>query len=94
VRIKTIAVTYGRKFNLGDYNSLNIEVSAWADIAMTNVLKADGQIVEEQSEDVSKAYEALFLELRTQVKEYYLRAKGAKAAPTTEPYVPNIDPNE
>lgn len=30
--IKTIAVTYGRKLNLGDYNSANVEVTLWADV--------------------------------------------------------------
>ena len=31
--IKTIAVTYQRKFNLGDYNSVELGVSAWASIS-------------------------------------------------------------
>lgn len=30
--IKTVSVTYGRKFNLGDYNSAHIELSIWADV--------------------------------------------------------------
>lgn len=30
--IKTISVTYGRKINLGNYNSAEISVTAWADI--------------------------------------------------------------
>ena len=32
MRIKTISVTYGRKFNLDDYESLLVEATAWADI--------------------------------------------------------------
>lgn len=31
-QIKTVSVTYGRKINLGDYNSVNIEVTLWADV--------------------------------------------------------------
>jgi len=30
--IKTISVTYGRKFNLGDYNSAHLETTYWADL--------------------------------------------------------------
>ena len=30
--IKTIAVSYERKFNLGDYNSLQLEATCWADL--------------------------------------------------------------
>ena len=32
MKITTVAVTYGRKFNLGDYESMHIELTAWADI--------------------------------------------------------------
>lgn len=32
MKLTTISVTYGRKFNLGDYNSVHIEMSAWADL--------------------------------------------------------------
>jgi hypothetical protein len=31
-KIKTVSVTYGRKFNLGDYNSATIDVTIWADV--------------------------------------------------------------
>jgi hypothetical protein len=31
-QIKTVSVTYGRKMNLGDYNSANIEMSIWAEL--------------------------------------------------------------
>lgn len=30
--VKTISVTYGRKFNLGNYQSAEISMSAWADV--------------------------------------------------------------
>jgi len=32
MKLKTIAVTYGRKLNLGDFNSVHSEVSLWADL--------------------------------------------------------------
>lgn len=31
-QIKTVSVTYGRKLNLGDYNSANVEISIWAEL--------------------------------------------------------------
>ena len=30
--LKTIAATYGRKINMGDYNSAHVEMTLWADI--------------------------------------------------------------
>ena len=33
VTVKTVSVTYGRKFNLGDYNSAAIECMLWADVS-------------------------------------------------------------
>ena len=32
MKLKTIAATYGRKLNLGDYNSAHAEVTLWADL--------------------------------------------------------------
>lgn len=32
VKIKTVSVTYDRKVNLGDYNSMNVSVTLWADV--------------------------------------------------------------
>ena len=33
ITVKTVAVKYGRKYNLGNYKSAEIEVTMWADIA-------------------------------------------------------------
>ena len=33
VTVKTASVTYGRKFNLGDYNSATIDCTLWADVS-------------------------------------------------------------
>ena len=30
--LKTVSVTYGRKFNLGDYNSATVDCTLWADL--------------------------------------------------------------
>ena len=30
--VKTVSVTYERKFNLGDYNSATIGITVWADV--------------------------------------------------------------
>lgn len=32
MRTKTVSVTYGRKINLGDYNSATIEITTWTDL--------------------------------------------------------------
>jgi hypothetical protein len=33
VTVKMASVTYGRKFNLGDYNSATIDCTLWADVS-------------------------------------------------------------
>ena len=43
-QVKTVSVTYGRKANLGDYNSANVECTVWADVKDEedlNVVMAD-----------------------------------------------------
>ncbi len=32
MKLKTVSVTYGRKFNLGDYQSATLDVTLWADL--------------------------------------------------------------
>ncbi len=32
MKLNSIAVTYGRKVNLGDYNSQHVEITLWADL--------------------------------------------------------------
>lgn len=32
MRVKTVSVTYARKFNLGDYNSAEVGCTVWADV--------------------------------------------------------------
>ena len=53
MKLKTISVTYERKLNLGDYNSLHSGVSLWADL--------------EEGDDEATAAEALRTMARNQV---------------------------
>ncbi|WP_193200468.1 hypothetical protein [Nostoc sp. MG11] len=55
MEIKTISVTYQRKFNLGDYESLEIGCSLW------------GQI--DPEEDAEGATQFLFQQAKASVKE-------------------------
>lgn len=36
MKLKTVSATYERKFNLGDYNSLALGVTLWADLDETD----------------------------------------------------------
>lgn len=38
--VKTVSVTYGRKQNLGDFSSANVECSVWADVKEEEDLNA------------------------------------------------------
>lgn len=58
-KVTTISVTYGRKFNLGDYNSAHIEISIWADLDLD---EDDPQVVTEE----------LYKEAKRQVKDQAL----------------------
>lgn len=53
MKLKTVSVTYARKLNLGDYNSVHSEVSLWADL--------------EEGDDEAIAAEALRQMARNQV---------------------------
>lgn len=53
MRLKTISVTYERKLNMGDYNSVHSGVSLWADL--------------EEGDDEATAAEALRAMARNQV---------------------------
>lgn len=55
MRVKTISVTYERKFNLGDFNSATIGAVAWADL--------------DEGEDEKIAYDQLFAEVKDVVKK-------------------------
>ena len=46
MQIKTIAVSYSRKFNLGDFNSVDLSCSLWAQIAAEEDEDACTQILQ------------------------------------------------
>lgn len=53
MKLKTISTTYGRKMNLGDYNSAHVEISLWADL--------------EDGDDAASATDALRIMARNNV---------------------------
>ena len=59
MKLTAIAVTYGRKHNLGNYNSAHVEVSLWADL--------------EEGEDVAAATLELRERARDEVKAELMR---------------------
>lgn len=52
--VKTVSVTYGRKQNLGDYNSATVDCTLWADI--------------EEGEDLNNAMQGLWKMAKENVK--------------------------
>lgn len=55
MQVKTVSVTYGRKLNLGDYNSADISITIWADV--------------KEDEDPQAALDGLFTQAKSTVKE-------------------------
>jgi len=66
MQLKTISVTYGRKLNMGDYNSIHAEISLWADL--------------EPDDDEAVAAEALRQMARNQVMLELSRVQPALEA--------------
>lgn len=66
MKLKTVSVTYGRKLNLGDFNSVHSEVSLWADL--------------EEGDDEATAAEALRSMARNQVMLELARVEQKLAA--------------
>jgi hypothetical protein len=54
-RVKTVSVQYGRKLNLGDFNSAEINISIWADL--------------DEGEDVQGALDMLYAQAKENVKK-------------------------
>lgn len=70
MELKTISTTYGRKLNLGDYNSIHIEMSLWADL--------------EEGDDPALGAEALRQMARHQVMTEMARIKPSLEAEITD----------
>ena len=66
MQLKTISVTYGRKLNLGDFNSVHAEISLWADL--------------DDSDDEAAAADALRAMARNQVMLELARVEQRLAA--------------
>ena len=66
MKLTTISATYGRKLNLGDYNSAHIEMALWADL--------------EEGDDPAAAATALRQMARHQVMAEMARIKPELAA--------------
>jgi hypothetical protein len=73
MKVKTISVTYGRKINLGDYNSAEIGLTLWADL--------------DEHEDHEEAVLQLQSEAREFARGEYKRltGKGTPANGTVKP---------
>lgn len=62
MKVKTIQVTYGRKINLGNYNSCELGLSIWADL--------------DEGENPHEAVEQLQRDARNHVRRVYLDLKA------------------
>lgn len=74
--VKTISTGYSRKFNLGDYNSVELDCSIWASIA--------------EGEDEEACMQLLWDKCRESVRGEYKKVM-AKSAPV-ETFTINADP--
>ena len=66
MKINTVAVTYGRKLNLGDYNSAHVEITLWADL--------------DPEDDVGACEKLLWEEAKIQVKKQLIPLATEKEA--------------
>ncbi|MGE4197656.1 MAG: hypothetical protein AB7G11_11095 [Phycisphaerales bacterium] len=67
MQVKTISVTYERKFNLGNYQSANLGTSIWAEL--------------DEDDDEAKCLERLRSQARASVRDEYQRLKRASETP-------------
>jgi hypothetical protein len=66
MKLTAISATYGRKINLGDYNSAHVEMTLWADL--------------EENDDPAASAEALRQMARNNVMQEMARVKPELAA--------------
>jgi len=73
MRIKTVSVTYGRKCNLGEYNSATVECSMWADLDVEDDLDAAMRgLWDMAKENVKAQCLPLVNKGKAEVREFYL----------------------
>lgn len=84
--IKTVSVTYGRKFNLGDYNSAYVELSIWADVTEEEDMDATMRQLWTMAKDNVKA-QALPLvnNDKAEIKQIFMGLPVEVQAQLTEP---------
>ncbi|UKP00996.1 hypothetical protein [Nostoc sp. UHCC 0870] len=76
MEIKTISVTYQRKFNLGDYESVEVGCSLWGQIDPEEDAEGATQFLFEQAkESVKKAAMPLLKASQYQMNKYKQSAK-------------------
>jgi hypothetical protein len=85
MKLKTVSATYGRKHNLGDYNSAHVEISLWADLedgddeaaaadalrqmARNQVMAELGRLDQRIAAKVQDLFMGLPLEVRNQLED-------------------------
>lgn len=82
--VRTISVTYGRKLNLGDYNSATVDCTIWADIEPgENLDQAMKSLWAMAKENVKAAAQPLIAKsgANSNTKEFFL---GLPAEPAKE----------
>jgi len=73
VKPTNVSVTYGRKFNLGEFQSAHIEISIWAEVDEEDDLnEAMGQLWSMAKENVRAQALPLIAKQRAKVKEVFL----------------------
>ncbi len=93
MRLRAVAVHYGRKMNLGDFNSANVECDLWADLdegedegavmsALWTMAKANVKaqlvpLVTKQAAQVEEVFLGLPVELKELVEEGKNADQGA-----------------
>jgi len=84
-QVKTVSVKYGTKRNLGDFNSVNFEISVWADVeededlddvmkalwemAKENVRAQATRVVSRQKVETEEIFLGLPIEVQDSIKE-------------------------
>lgn len=78
--IKTVSVTYGRKINLGDYNSATADCTVWVDVDPADNLDAVMRGLWGMAKENVKAQVAgATAKPNATLKEYYLGLQIAEA---------------
>ena len=73
MEIKTVSVTYERKFNLGDFNSAHVGITIWADVEPDEDLDAAMHALWDMAKaNVRAQIEPLVAKHKARVNAYFL----------------------